>query len=513
MNITECKGVQLILKHKDKLLMGKEILVTILGIGLLAQSIVYFCDGGNALYQTIKNISYAQAIFMLTAFFCVVQRVRLFNWQSLVVSLLYLPAGYAYRNLHINSQDLFNRDKVVVWIAWLLLMLVVDMAVYKKYTPLEKFNKRYLAIFAMMTVAMIFFRHDRNHPFMLILAFLFYLIPMTVRKWRRVVNQFCYGWGVAFVVMLYRSVVNHPEVNAEIGRWYGDFLNIGDFGQFLGCTLVVVVYKLYQIWREKSWKNVELWLWALFCVPLGWAMLKVSTITMFLGAFLMVIAGLIVIRKRTWLRDVLKRLGIAVLIIVILGAMFVGAMKLLAGTDPEYWESVLTNDNVFATAWNSLLGRIYYTFSDVVLVPELELFEPGSMMNALDLFSSGRLTIIKLFSEYFTFTGNQTFGVQVGGYFAFSAHNTYTQMLFEYGYIGGGLFIAWILYSVWTATRQFLREPRISGVLPILWLAMLLGLMMGESIWFYYPALAMTLPLLHPLMVPIERKKAPAAAE
>ena len=107
-------------KKKIDLIKIKEVVIGLIGTAALAATIVLFCKAQNAVYQTHKDIWYAKALFMLAAFLFVTQRVRLFNWQSLVASVLYLPLGYMYREARSFAPDLFTRDRVVVWVVWIL---------------------------------------------------------------------------------------------------------------------------------------------------------------------------------------------------------------------------------------------------------------------------------------------------------------------------------------------------------------------------------------------------------
>ena len=128
----------------------------------LTYALLFFLDSANEIYQTLKDIYSAKAFFMLALFMFIAQRVRLFNWQSLVAILLYTPVGLAYRNMRAESPDLFARDKVVVWTFGILLLIVVDMIVYKKVNPLARFHNPSLILFSLMAVAMIFHRGDRQ---------------------------------------------------------------------------------------------------------------------------------------------------------------------------------------------------------------------------------------------------------------------------------------------------------------------------------------------------------------
>lgn len=493
-----------IFKKKVNLLTIKEIVVGMIGIAFLSGTIVCLCNAQNEIYQTLKDIQYAKAFFCLSAFLFVTQRVRLFNWQSLVASILYLPLGYMYRVTNEFAPDLFNRDKVVAYVVWILILIAVDMAVYKKYTPLEKFNKYVLSIYALTAIFMMFYRNGRKHPIVFVIGFMFYLIPLGKKGWEKVQEQFCYAWLVSFAIMLGRSVVRNIEV-AYNGRWYGDFLNIGDFGLFLGCVATVILYKLYQIRRDKGRKNIEYLLWLLVLPVCAWAVLRVCTVTLFIGLILLLLMGYIVVRKEVNYKEVFIRLAIVVVgvaIVLIVGYLLLRYIS--ENADEAYWSTMLREGNTIMKPIASFVCRAKYMFLEGYTVAKGEVFEPNTVMNSIDLFTSGRLSIIKVFSEGFNFTGNPSNGFWIGDYFAYNTHNTYSQLVYEYGYLGGGLFIFLLVFVLALAVRRFVSEKDAKTVFACVWMAMLLGLLMGESANLYFPVMTSTLIVFYPILVKLE---------
>lgn len=495
-----------ILKKKIDLWKVKEFVVFVLGVICLAMTNIFLINGQNEIYQTLKDIQYAKAFFMLAAFMFVVQRVRLINWQSLVVSCIYWPFGYMYRESRaVYGPDIFNRDKVVVFVVWLFLLIVVDMIVYKKYTPLEKFNKGSLGFFALMAFFLVFFRNGRNHPIILLMAFIFYLIPMNLEKWKQVVNWLCYGHFVAFVIMIRRSLVNNPEVDPNMGRWYGDFLNIGDFGLFLGAVIATVLYQLYRTKKEKGRKNVEYIFWMVALAVTVWAVLRVSTITCLIGILFICLMGFVVVRKNAAVLNSLFRFVLVTVGLVIIGIVGFLALKGLSNMDLEYWNRQMLEGNVIIKPFANLVARAHYMFDETRTFSNSTAFEPGTIINYLDLFTSGRLSIIKVFSEKYNIVGNPSIGMQVGWYFAYNTHNTYAQTIYDYGYVGGGLYLAFLVYCTVASAVKFIKEKQIFTVFGCVWMAMLLGVMNGESAFMYFPIIVMTFLVIYPIMVKVEK--------
>ena len=111
------------------------------------------------------------------------------------------------------------------------------------------------------------------------------------------------------------------------------------------------------------------------------------------------------------------------------------------------------------------------------------------IVSAIDLYSSGRITIIKAFSEYFNFNGNPSMYLEVDGYYAFSAHNNYTQVLVDYGYSAATAYFVLVAWSLGYSIKRFLlRGRKAVDMIPMLWIAMCLGLWIGEACWIVFPA-------------------------
>lgn len=476
-------------------------LENIISIACLTCMLIFLCNMCNEMYETLKNIWAARAFLMFTLFMCILQKVKLLNWQTLVASLLYWPIAWQYRVRYLIAPDYFNRDRVVVWIVWLALLIVVDMFVYKKVNPLSKINPTFLFVYALMSVTMVFYRNNRTQPIIFALFFLFYLIPLNQQKWERVVNQVCCSWLIAFFIMLYRSLKNNPEVSPSVGRWYGDFLNIGDFGLFVACTVTILLFKLYQIRQSAGRKNLPYVFCILCLLPVVWTVFRVSTITMFIGILFLFLMGYVLLSGKSTPRHALLRclsVGMAICVIGVVGFL---SLYLLSKTDKAYWKQIMFEGNTFLKPLANLIHRAHYMFDETRTFANSDVFAPGSLINYIDLFTSGRLAIIVTFAKNITFAGGPAPGLQVGDYYAYSAHNTYIQILYQYGLFGGGCFIFWLLYSTIASAKLYLKQHKTTQILLCIWMAITLGVFLGEAVTLYVPIVISTLLLTYPLMI------------
>ncbi len=492
--------------HSNKIIDRKnisELIIELLSTACLVCSILFFCSMSNQYYQTLKDIYAAKAVFMFALYLLFLQRPRILNYQTAIATALYLPIALAYRARYISSPDLFNRDKVVVWIVYFLILILIDMYVYKKANTLQSLNKPMLFVYGFMTLSMIFYRNGRTMPAFLILMFVAYLIPLTATTWKRIFNQVCNAWIISYFYILILSLIQNPAV-APNGRWYGSFVNIGEYGHFLSGVYIIVLYRLYKAIREKKFLSFNFIFYSLVALLLIWNILRVSTVTMYIGIFFSFLMFFILFAGKGTIKAVVIRLVIAVSAIVL--CVFLGffLLKTIAlHADKEYWFNVLTEGSVLLKPFANIVTRAFYMFEEPITFSDSNVFPADSLINYLDLFSSGRISIAKVFSERFSFTGGDSSGVDVGTYFAYNAHNTYVQSILEYGYIAGGAHILWLFACTVASVYRFIKERKTANLFLCLWMAMILGVLLGECARFYGPLLFTTLFITYPLIVKI----------
>lgn len=488
---------------------AKELIIEFVCTTLLTLTLLFLCNMMNSPYQTLKNIYAAKAFCAFAAYLLFLQRPRILNYQTALVTALYLPIALAYRARFHEHADLFNRDKVVVWIVYFLLLILTDMYVNKKVNPFQNMNKPLLFIYGFMTISMIFYRNNSTMPIILFMIFVVYLIPLTASNWNRIFQQVGNAWIISFIIVLIQSLRLNPSV-AENGRWYGCFINIGDFGLFLSCVFIILVFRLYRSKKRTGFVSFGFIIHALLFLCLLWVILRVSTITMFIGILFSAIMFFILFTKNGTYKETLFRLSVAVTAIVVVLCLGLICLKAIAtNADKEYWQQMLYEGNVLIKPLANIITRAFYMFEEPITFADSGIFPPYSVINYLDLFASGRISIIKLFAEQFTFTGSPSDGIQVGTYYAYNAHNTYVQSITEYGYIAGGAHIVWLLACTITSVRHFINTKKSSNLFLCLWMAMTLGVLTGECARLYTPVIFFTLFLTYPLIVNIPSKKKP----
>ncbi len=481
----------------------KGLLVSLIYVATLTGVILFLCESTEAPYQTWKDIESSKALLCFVIFMFTIQRVRLLNWQSLVVSVVYWIPAIWYLMTYRYGADIEAKDRIMAFVVWIMLLIITDMIVYQKHNKLSDFHGPSLFIYALMAVSLIAFRHNRTYP--LALAgpfFLLYFIPISIKEWDRIMRQFINAWFIGFVVIMVRSFVENPYAEAvelTYGRYYGCFVDIGTFGTFMGCVFVTAIYAIYY-YKDKGGRKsvgyIASWVW--FVATLG-AVWIIGTRTLLVGIACTLVVMYLFVRKDLSRKAIGKRV-LKVLLAAVCACILFAVVAIIAR---QIDLTKLTETNVVAFIKKPLIftiGSIQYFFSGS------DLFLSGAFMDQpvlkfLDLLTSGRLQIAVEFAKQFSLSGNESITIMVGDYPALNAHNEYVQMIYEYGYIGGGCFIVWLLYNTWNQGALYNKESDAGRyLLPMLWMPMVVGLLLGERLHFYYPALFMTILVLYPSM-------------
>ncbi len=479
-----------------------DILIQVSYALLLAGVILCLSNSTQEIYQTLKDIQSAKALLLFSVFLFILQRVRLFNWQSAVVTLIYVPIAKWYMDTHQYGVHLETRAQYVAIMIWILCMIIVDMLVYKKYNTLAALRTKSIVVYLAMAVSLIAFRNNRHYPLALAMpVFLFYLIPITKREWQKVINAFCNAWFIAFFVILYRSITENPY---QGGRWYGCYVNIGALGMFLGGVFVVALYRILRSKERWGIKSLPFILHCVLMIPVLVVMFMVNTRTLWVGvAFLAVIVFIMGFRKKSPKQLLKSTIRVAIVAVVLL-AVFALSMLAVQKVDLEKLSAKAENNYILAPV-EYFVEKSQLVLSDKVTF-NLDPDEYSSkFVQVLDSFTSGRIAIAKRYAEKFNFTGNVPEAIQVGSYLAVNAHNQYVQTMYEHGILAGILFVGWLIYSLVFGIVNYLKTYRTSNLFAVLWLAMIMGLMTGEMAHFYFPSTFMTLVLLYPQMTKFKK--------
>lgn len=475
-----------------------------IGISLLfCVGIKWLTDYDSLPFQTYRDAALAKAMTSFMVILFLIRKVRLINIESLVGTLLMVFVSHFYFKEVELSPDVYNIRKPLVVVFWLLLMIIIDAIKYKKYGDFKFCKPIGLTLYLMATLIMLICSNGTPEPKLMLIVFgIFFTTLLSKQEWLDLVSCLCNGWFFVSLWLIGKSFVqNYPY---ETERFYGCFVNIGPFGAFLLCAMMVSIYGMFHLVKTKGWKHPMVWLNMAWFLLITVVTMMTYTVTMFCGLGLVILALFFFARKNLDKKKMWQRAA------VLLGVVSVVSVVVLVASQNADYMAAYWHAKYMENGHNPFVYLIYRFYRSFVTevdynsMQAMGLAHYDGLLGVLNNFSSGRVYIWKHFKEFFSFSGNPSFGIQVGEYFATNAHCEYVQTIFRFGYVGGGLNIALYCYGMIGSIKEYLKTKEQTYLLAIIWLAGMLGTWLGESLNVIYPITFTGLFLMYPLMKNVE---------
>ena len=488
----------------------------ILYTGCFTEMILYLSRYDNEVYDTLKARQGAWAFLFFGVILLVMQKVRWINWQSLVTTLAYAPFAVLECSFYVGSPDLFANHIVEAVTRWMVLMVIADMVATGRVRKVEKFHPFTFMFFGLIIVLLALFSKGQGverYCYLLLAC----LIPLDKPDWDEIVDGLLAGGFLAFAYTTFDSFMTNPyfgvpreqfmEKNPKQGgRWYGNFLNIGAFGQFLGMSTALAVCSLYRSAQKLGRLSVAYfvsWIWlggSVFLSVLNGTrnyMVGIAALAMVLFIF-----GFRKARKV----GMIVRGAIVFVLVVAAGVAIVrfGFYVL----SPEFNYDNLVND-LMKTPLKYVPDLTKYIANKFRLAHEGwdsgygegNVFAPGTIWSYLNLITSMRLGICYDFLRQGSFYGTMGGGIQYGDYFAYNAHNQYVQSLYVYGFLGGAVYILFVLSTWIQSIVKAVKSRHEHFYLPMIYLTVMVAMWLGEMSTLTYPLTFLGMFLMIPILV------------
>lgn len=476
--------------------------------------IKWLTDYDSEIYQAYKDAALAKAIMAFLALLFIVRKVKPLNLSSLVATVIVAIGGHYYIQEMINSPDVLLSRKPWIVNAWLIVIILIDAFRYHKFEQIKINKPLAVMLFWGTTFWMLKNSNGSSEGTVMLVVFgLLFTTPLTHMEWQNLVKRLCDGWFCVSVWLIAKSLIYYYPYETE--RFYGCFLNIGPFGIFLLCSLIISIYGIYYLTEKKDLEENErpqkILKYFMLCVDLVWlaVILRVSmmtrTFTMFIGLLLVLMALFLVGRRNTDKRHMMLRIRIIICFMlmcgVILTYVFMNAQELSVYLR-ELWLEQPNNTIVYYAY------RVVNSFSTGTEAAYLTKTGLSPFWGVLDMLSSQRVYIWKQFIEAFNFTGNISAGIDIElfDYFATNAHCEYIQTIYRFGYIGGLMNIALFVYGTICSVKEYLITKDKPLLLAIMWLVGMFGTWMGEMSNIIYPVTFTGLLLLYPIFVKLRNE-------
>ena len=471
----------------------------------------------NYEYETERMRQSCFAFMFLLVAMMAMQKVELLNWQSLVLTVVYAPVAIWKCSFYKGSEDLLLTnifDSISLWIA---LLIVVDMIVTGRVRAVKKIHWSVFFLFGTMIVFLVQF------PRLIFIDKFFYLfliclIPMCRKDWDEVMDGFIIAGLVSFIIIAVISFIVNPvfgvskdafmEKNPnQGGRWYGAFLNIGAFGQFLGLSTALSICGIYRS-KDLEGKGKI-------------AGIIISVIWLLASVFLAVFNGtrnyllgvgflLVVLFVFGWHKSSTKafciRSAIVLLLItlVIVGLVYLGKYVMSPAFDSDKLTGIAMN-----TPLKYAPAGVNYTIEILEKTHNGEgtgyygkdIFPADSIWRFFNMLSSNRIGICLEFLSKSTWNGGQSDGIQYGWYFAYNAHNQYVQSIYEYGFLAGGVYILFVIVAWIISLINSVKIKHTHFFITMIVVTMMLGMWFGERSTINYPLTFAGIFITYPIIV------------
>lgn len=458
-------------------------IINIITVALMVYCIKALTDYDNMIYQTWKNQTIAKAVCAFIIIIFLMRKLKAVNWQSLVCTLIFIPIWIERMTFWKESPDILIILRYQIVAEWLAALIIIDMMLYKGVNDFYTKKNWLFVLYIALTIGMLLRRNGRIDPILLVIPFLLFMLVLTSEeKWEWFLHRMTDSWFFTFLYVAVRSLKEYPYKG---GRYYGYFLNIGPFGMFMSCAFIMAFFAMMFSKKKYGRKSFQYCLSVLWIIGSAIFLWMIDTRTLLFGVAFAFISLFFLGRKDIGKKKTLTRLAILLGVVVILIVSFIMMLKCVGGDG-------LTNSHTAFRKWKN--AGLLSPFVGIITRFKLMARDitgdtlGARIASALDLFTSGRISIAKAFVPYFNYEGNGPIGLQVEDYWAYNPHNNYIQVIVEYGYITAVEYFTLFVSSFVIAIKTYIKNRELKNLFPIMWLSMTLGLWLGEASSLMYPA-------------------------
>lgn len=360
-------------------------------------------------------------------------------------------------------------------------MIITDLILYKKARNLFKGCNYMLILYFLLTVGMLYRRNGRFEPIIMVFPFaLMMFIRISEEEWKWLLKRFIDGWFVTWCYVAAKSIIQNPPGK---GRYYGSFLNLGPFGIFMACSLLMGIFALVYSKREKGRLSFFYFASLIWITGIVLFIARIDTATAYTGMLFALVGYFIFLGKKSDSKRIVRRALIVLGVFVLLLAFF--AVLVYALKVPKYRlmkDYAKWDEAGMLSPFVGLYIRLRASANRI----DADSF-PKMILKALDIFTSGRLSIARAYAPYFNFDGNANISFMMEDYLVTNPHDNYVQFLTNYGYVSMAELAVLSVLSIVGMIKKYLSDKNIFNALPVLWLFLTAGVWLGETNSLEYP--------------------------
>ena len=428
-------------------------------VSVLSLTFIFFLQELCEMWQTPKDKWCILSVVLSLVAVFLIRKIPLKKfevWGALICGALFLVFWFRHKEINVaNYGEVYFRVLAYTWISWMLfVVLFVDLFRASGILSFLRANWWKLILYILFVVITVTTNKEFLIP-VLCPIFAFITTNKSKEEWLAVCDCAGIAYYISYVFMMTKSLLVAPEA-FQSGRYMGVFLSVENMGAFCGMAFVCVLYLGIRIAHLPNRK------WYSFIIPILLAVYPIYGVlvnasrTTQMALILTVLFAFVFMHRKGGAKETAKRFLFALLAIVILA---VGLFVLAKIFDKE-----LKSGKVYSPRQKYIIAHIAKLADDE---HDSHYFEKGSILNALDGFSSKRLRCWAEAAKQIEFEGH-LYEIREPLKFA-SPHNFFLQKMIEMGWIKGILFNAYIFASLGVGLYACLKRDD-SIVFPTLWM-------------------------------------------
>lgn len=455
----------------------------------------------ESLYQTHRDYYLGVAISYLLLSVILLQRVKLKNiYMYIFIVIYYFIAMYWLKANEMNwGEELQNVYKMRWLCGGVLGVSMIDAIRYKKVALFK--DRRAIAsiAFCIVTIGACIVSGLGYYTYLLCFPFIFfYLVRIDINDWNRWLYCLTMGYYASFV---YTMVKSFTTVTYTGERYYGIYLNHGLFGIMIGGSFVCALWWLIMSIKKKAPK----WVKGLLILPVLFSIISLVMNGARVGELAVVVTTVVVLciwGGKSDKKSIMRRtIALAIFMCIAVIAM-ITAFYFIKQYDIDNLDQIVKND--------ILREKIAYWHDRASTMFNEEsingVFEAGSILNAIDRFSSSRLTFFAMYLQQLNSFGHEFLYIEVNGVAFSHPHNTFIYWLFGLGVVVGAVMLLWVLYYMFNSLKLAIKNKD-TYMLSFMWVVYFAVASMNETILWPYITGFILLILQYPLLMDMQNQK------
>lgn len=320
------------------------------------------------------------------------------------------------------------------------------------------------------------------------------LIDVNKARWDEFCECFLWGYIVMGFNVMIRSFIAVPYAG---GRYYGVWGNHGLFSSGIGGCVIALLILIYMTFQHKNpYYRQKLVFEIVLLIFFGVSVVIISARIAMLGIFLASYILLFLILNQ---KNKTKGIILVSVCFILLIGVFVGVLYYLQNIPEEKYDVIkIETLKQIILYWRDRGSRLFMKES------RTGFFKGGTFLNAIDGFSSSRLTWALKYCEHLNLLGHESLWVYPEDYMAMShPHNTYIAWLYLYGIISG---VAYIINFLFASVSALVRSKNETNITPVaVFCAYLFGIFFGDVFLNGYLELIVLFILIRPILFKREK--------